>query len=362
MQRMKDPIDLGGRRMVMTTSIGISIYPDDGLTAEELLKHADLALYQSKGSGRNSLHFFNSSLKSRATLELQLEEELRIALLEERGLRVHYQPIFDLHNGQVAKLEALVRWQHPQHGLLSPERFIGIAEANGLIIDLDLWVLRHACEDLAQLHRHGFANLKLTVNCSAVTLGHEGLPNEVEMALFHAGLAPRHLELEITENALMGDVQRTVALLKRIRGQGVSLSIDDFGTGYSSLAYLKRLPLDVLKVDRSFLLDVPASLKDREIVQAIIAMAHTLHLQVVSEGVETVEQYEFLAANGCDYLQGYLLGRPVPLAELRPVLDRLDRQEKAFSACCDTALPGSPDLFADSPGYRADASIVRRDH
>lgn len=362
MQRMKDPIDLGGRRMVMTTSIGISIYSDDGLTAEELLKHADLALYQSKGSGRNSLHFFNSSLKSRATLELQLEEELRIALLEERGLRVHYQPIFDLHNGQVAKLEALVRWQHPQHGLLSPERFIGIAEANGLIIDLDLWVLRHACEDLAQLHRHGFANLKLTVNCSAVTLGHEGLPNEVEMALFHAGLAPRHLELEITENALMGDVQRTVALLKRIRGQGVSLSIDDFGTGYSSLAYLKRLPLDVLKVDRSFLLDVPASLKDREIVQAIIAMAHTLHLQVVSEGVETVEQYEFLAANGCDYLQGYLLGRPVPLTELRPVLDRLDRQEKALSACCDTALPGSPDLFADSPGYRAGASIVRRDH
>ncbi|MGE8388832.1 MAG: putative bifunctional diguanylate cyclase/phosphodiesterase [Pseudomonas sp.] len=362
MQRMKDPIDLGGRRMVMTTSIGISIYPDDGLTAEELLKHADLALYQSKGSGRNSLHFFNSGLKSRATLELQLEEELRIALLEERGLRVHYQPIYDLHSGQVAKLEALVRWQHPQHGLLSPDRFIGIAEANGLIVDLDLWVLRHACEDLAQLHRHGFSSLKLTVNCSAVTLGHEELPTEVEMALFHAGLAPRYLELEVTENALMGDIQRTVSLLKRIRGQGVSLSIDDFGTGYSSLAYLKRLPLDVLKIDRSFLQDVPASLKDREIVQAIIAMAHTLHLQVVSEGVETVEQHEFLAANGCDYLQGYLLSRPVPLAELRPILDRLDRQEAALIACCDTALPGSPDLFADSPGYRAGASVARRGH
>ncbi len=362
MQRMKDPIDLGGRRMVMTTSIGVSIYPDDGLTAEELLKHADLALYQSKGSGRNSLHFFNSSLKNRATLELQLEEELRIALLEERGLRVHYQPIYDLGSGQVAKLEALVRWQHPQHGLLSPDRFIGIAEANGLIVDLDLWVLRHACDDLAQLHRHGFADLKLTVNCSAVTLGHDGLPKEVEMALFQAGLAPRHLELEVTENALMGDIQRTLSLLKRIRGQGVSLSIDDFGTGYSSLAYLKRLPLDVLKIDRSFLQDVPASLKDREIVQAIIAMAHTLHLQVVSEGVETVEQHEFLAANGCDYLQGYLLSRPVPLADLRPILERLDRQEEAFSACCDTALPGSPDLFADNPGYRAGASIARRGH
>ncbi|EJN36570.1 diguanylate cyclase (GGDEF) domain-containing protein [Pseudomonas sp. GM84] len=362
MQRMKEPIDLGGRRMVMTTSIGISIFPDDGHSAEELLKHADLALYQSKGNGRNSLHFFNSTLKSRATLELQLEEELRIAQLEERGLCVHYQPIFDLHSGQVAKLEALVRWQHPQHGLLGPDRFIGIAEANGLIVDLDLWVLRRACEDLAQLQRHGYGALKVTVNCSAVTLGHEALAHEVEMALAHAGLAPHHLELEITENALMGDIQRTVGLLKCIRDQGVSLSIDDFGTGYSSLAYLKRLPLDVLKIDRTFLQDVPGSLKDREIIQAIIAMAHTLHLKVVSEGVETVEQHAFLADNGCDYLQGYLLSRPVPLADLRPILDRLDRQEIAPIPYCGRVLPESPDLFADTPGYRAIASIVRQGH
>ena len=362
MQRMKDPIDLGGRRMVMTTSIGISIFPDDGNTAEELLKHADLALYQSKGNGRNSLTFFNDSLKTRATLALQLEEELRIALLEERGLCVHYQPIFDLHNGQVAKLEALVRWQHPQHGLLGPDRFIGIAEANGLIIDLDLWVLRHACADLARLHRHGYGDLKVTVNCSAVTLSHDELASEVEKALFHSALAPRHLELEITENALMGDIQRTVSLLKRVRAQGVALSIDDFGTGYSSLAYLKRLPLDILKIDRTFLQDVPGSQKDREIVQAIIVMAHTLHLQVVSEGVETVEQLEFLETHGCDYLQGYLLSRPVPLGELRPILERLQRRNGLLSPCCDTALPGSPDLFADSPGYRAGASIARRGH
>ncbi|MCO7517645.1 EAL domain-containing protein [Pseudomonas guariconensis] len=362
MQRMKEPIDLGGRRMVMTTSIGISIFPDDGRTAEELLKNADLALYQSKGCGRNSLNFFDNGLKTRATLELQLEEELRLALLEECGLCVHYQPIFDLHNGQVAKLEALVRWQHPQHGLLAPDRFIGIAETNGLIVDLDLWVLRRACEDLARLNRHGYGALKVTVNCSAVTLGREELASEVEMALFQAGLTPRQLELEVTENALMGDIQRTVSLLKRIRAQGVALSIDDFGTGYSSLAYLKRLPLDVLKIDRSFIQDVPGSQKDREIVQAIIIMAHTLHLQVVCEGVETVEQHEFLAAHGCDFLQGYLLSRPVPLAELRPILERLDRQDSDFSPCCDTVLPGSLDLFADSPGYRASASIARRGH
>lgn len=233
----------------------------------------------------------------------------------------------------------------PQHGLLSPDRFIGIAETNGLIADLDLWVLRRACHDLAQLNHHGYSNLKVTVNCSAVTLGREELPNEVERALFQAGVSARQLELEVTENALMGDIQRVVSLLKRIRAQGVALSIDDFGTGYSSLAYLRRLPLDVLKIDRSFIQDVPGSQKDREIVQAIIIMAHTLHLQVVTEGVETTEQHAFLAAHGCDFLQGYLLSRPVPLAELQPILERLDGQAPTFSPCCDTALPVSPDLL-----------------
>ena len=359
MQRMKAPIELGGRRLVMTTSIGISIFPDDGTSAEELLKHADLALYQSKGSGRNNVNFFNDTLKTRASLALQLEEELRLALLEERGLCVHYQPIFDLRSGQVAKLEALVRWQHPQHGLLGPERFVGIAEANSLIIDLDLWVLRHACADLAGLLRQGCGNLRVTVNCSAVTLSHDELPNEVEKALLQAGLAPCQLELEVTENALMGNIQRTVSLLKRVRDLGVALSIDDFGTGYSSLAYLKRLPLDVLKIDRSFLQDVPGSQKDCEIVQAIIVMAHTLHLQVVSEGVETGEQARFLETHGCDYLQGYLLGRPAPLAELQ-LLQRLAQQSGVLNPCCGTVLPESPDLFAGTPGLRASASIVQR--
>ncbi|MHC6224396.1 putative bifunctional diguanylate cyclase/phosphodiesterase [Pseudomonas sp. X10] len=366
MQRMKDPIHLAGRRMVMTTSIGISIFPDDGRTSEELLKNADLALYQSKGCGRNSLNFFNSSLKTRASLELQLEEELRVALLEEQGLCVHYQPIFDLHTGQVAKLEALVRWQHPQHGLIGPDRFLGIAETNGLIVELDLWVLRQACEDLAQLNRHGLGGLKVTVNCSALTLGREELANEVEMTLFQTGLGPWQLELEVTENALMGDIQHTISLLKRIRTLGVSLLIDDFGTGYSSLAYLKCLPLDILKIDRSFIQDVPGNQKDREIVQAIIAMAHTLHLQVVTEGVETVEQYEFLANHGCDFLQGHLLSRAVPLSELRPILQRLNRQASDMasdvSPYCDTALPGSTDLFAGSPDYRASATVARRGH
>ncbi|MFK8332476.1 putative bifunctional diguanylate cyclase/phosphodiesterase [Pseudomonas sp. BJa5] len=362
MQKMKEPIDLAGRRMVMTTSIGISIFPDDGRSCEELLKNADLALYQSKGCGRNSLNFFNNTLNTRATLELQLEEELRIALLEERGLRIHYQPIFDLHTGQVAKLEALVRWDHPQHGLLSPERFIGIAEANGLITDLDLWVLRHACQDLALLSRHGHGGLRVTVNCSALTLGREELAREVEDALHQAGLSPQQLELEVTENALMGNIHSTIALLKDIRAQGVSLSIDDFGTGYSSLAYLKRLPLDTLKIDRSFIQDVPRSPQDMEIVQAIIIMAHTLHLQVITEGVETMDQYQFLAQQGCDFVQGYLLSRPLPLGELRPLLKDLEQREPLvtdFTPYAGTDQSRLPDLFADSPDYRAGASAVR---
>ena len=366
MQKMKEPIDLAGRRMVMTTSIGISVFPDDGRSCDELLKNADLALYQSKGCGRNSLNFFNSSLKTRATLELQLEEELRIALLEERGLRIHYQPIFDLHTGQVAKLEALVRWQHPQHGLLSPERFIGIAEANGLIADLDLWVLRHACEDLAQLNRHGYGRLKVTVNCSALTLGRETLVKEVEDALQRAGLSAGQLELEVTENALMGNIHSTIALLKGIRALGVSLSIDDFGTGYSSLAYLKRLPLDTLKIDRSFVQDVPHCRQDMEIVQAIIVMAHTLHLQVITEGVETMEQYQFLAQQGCDFVQGYLLSRPVPLGELRAILSQLDQRDESslvsFNPYAGTDRSMSPDLFADNPDFRASASAARPGH
>jgi len=331
MLKMKEPIELAGRRMVMTTSIGISVFPDDGKSCEELLKNADLALYQSKGAGRNSLHFFSSNLKTRATLELQLEEELRHALRDGSGLALYYQPIYDLKSGQVAKLEALVRWQHPQHGLLSPDRFIGIAEANGMIAELDGWVMRKACEDLAWLSERGCDELKIAVNCSALNLAREELADEIENILRAAGMPPQRLELEVTENALMGNISSTLQLLRQIRSLGVSLSIDDFGTGYSSLAYLKRLPLNTLKIDRSFILDVPKSTQDMEIVQAIIVMAHTLHLQVVTEGVETQQQYEFLAQYDCDFIQGYLLSRPVPLEELLPVLRQLNQRRPSPS-------------------------------
>ncbi|AZE77183.1 putative bifunctional diguanylate cyclase/phosphodiesterase [Pseudomonas synxantha] len=320
MQKMKEPIELAGRRMVMTTSIGISLFPDDGQTCEELLKTADLALYQSKDAGRNSLHFFSSNLKTRAFLELQLEEELRAALRARSGLVLFYQPILDMKLAKVTRLEALVRWQHPQHGLLAPDRFIGIAENNGLIAELDHWVLRQACHDLSLLSDRGYAELTMAVNCSALNLARDELADEIEAALRFAAVAANRLELEVTENALMGNISSTLALLRQIRALGVSLAIDDFGTGYSSLAYLKRLPLNTLKIDRSFIQDIPRSRADSEIVQAIIGMAHTLHLQVVTEGVETQEQFELLLKHGCDYIQGYLLSPAVPFNEIVGVI------------------------------------------
>ena len=326
MHKLKEPIELSGRQMVMTTSIGISVFPEDGTTCAELLKHADLALYQSKGSGRNHLTFFSANLKTRAYLELQIEEELRNALNEDKGLLLHYQPIFDLKSGRVAKLEALVRWQHPEHGLLGPDRFISIAEANGLIARLDHWVLRRACRDLAALSRLGWQHLGIAVNCSALNLVRVELADEIEKALRTSGIAAHRLELEVTENALMCNLSSTSQLLRQIRALGVSLSIDDFGTGYSSLAYLKRLPLNTLKIDRSFIQDIPGSSQDMEIVQAIILMAHTLHLHVVTEGVETTQQFEFLTQLGCDFIQGYLLSRPVPFEALPQILQQLEKR------------------------------------
>ncbi|KPW72501.1 bifunctional diguanylate cyclase/phosphodiesterase [Pseudomonas amygdali] len=350
MQKMKETIALAGRRMVMTTSIGIAVFPRDGSTCDELLKHADLALYQSKDNGRNRVNFFSPALKTRASLELHLEEELRNALREETGLQVYYQPIVDMHTGHVAKLEALVRWNHPQHGLLAPGRFIGIAEANGLIAELDNWVLRRACHDLRTLRQEGLEQLIITVNCSALTLGRDELVEEVEQALADADVAPGRLELEVTENALMGNISNTILMLKHIRSLGVSLSIDDFGTGYSSLAYLKRLPLDTLKIDRSFIIDIPQSPQDMEIVQAILVMAHTLHLKVVTEGVETPAQLEFLSRFGSDYVQGYLFSKPQPLERILPLARQMNEREPTtrWSALPPPHMHG-PDIDVSEP-------------
>ncbi|WLG40837.1 putative bifunctional diguanylate cyclase/phosphodiesterase [Pseudomonas rhodesiae] len=358
MQKMKEPVELAGRRMVMTTSIGISLFPDDGQTCEELLKTADLALYQSKDAGRNSLNFFSSNLKARATLELQLEEELRNALRTGTQLVLFYQPIFDMKLGKVSRLEALVRWQHPQHGLLAPDRFIEIAENNGLIAELDHWVLRQACHDLSLLTDRGYTDLTLSVNCSALNLARDELADEIEDALRFSGLAANRLELEVTENALMGNISSTLALLRQIRSLGVSLAIDDFGTGYSSLAYLKRLPLNTLKIDRSFIQDIPKSTADLEIVQAIIGMAHTLHLHVVTEGVETQSQFELLHGLGCDFIQGYLLSPAVAVSDIIGVVQGIERRNP-LHGMRPVASKESAHVKEPSPSRSGASSIVR---
>ncbi|WP_460147588.1 putative bifunctional diguanylate cyclase/phosphodiesterase [Pseudomonas sp. H2_H03] len=357
LQKMKEPVELAGRRMVMTTSIGISLFPDDGQTCEELLKTADMALYQSKDAGRNSLHFFSSNLKTRAFLELQLEEELRSALHTQKQLVLFYQPIFDMQLGKVTRLEALVRWQHPQHGLLAPDRFIGIAESNGLIAELDHWVLRQVRHDLSLLSDKGYTELTMAINCSALNLARDELADEIEDALRFSGIAANRLELEVTENALMGNISSTLALLRQLRALGVSLAIDDFGTGYSSLAYLKRLPLNMLKIDRSFIQDIPKSSADLEIVQAIIGIAHTLHLRVVTEGVETQAQFELLHDHGCDFIQGYLLSPAVPVSDIIGVMQGIDRHNPLRSlATAGAQKARSPNEPA--PG-RSGAFIVR---
>lgn len=342
----------------MTTSIGISLFPDDGVTCEELLKTADLALYQSKDAGRNSLNFFSSNLKTRAFLELQLEEELRGALRTRNQLVLFYQPIFDMKRGKVTRLEALVRWQHPQHGLLAPDRFIGIAESNGLIAELDHWVLRQACHDLSLLSDRGYTELTMSVNCSALNLARDELADEIEDALRFSGIGANRLELEVTENALMGNISSTLALLRQIRALGVSLAIDDFGTGYSSLAYLKRLPLNTLKIDRSFIQDIPKSTADIEIVQAVIGMAHTLHLQVVTEGVETQAQFELLLKHGCDFVQGYLLSPAVAFSDIIGVIQGIGMRNPLYPhsvvGAKDSSPPNEP-----SPNRNGPTSIVR---
>lgn len=332
MTALKNPIELAGRRMVMTTSIGISLFPDDGNSTEALLKNADLALYQSKGNGRNSVHFFSEDLRSKASMALHLEAELHEALRGGQELELYYQPIFDLRSGQVTRLEALVRWRHPEHGLLSPDAFIGIAETNGLIVELDGWVLRRACLDLGELERLGHDKLRIALNCSALNLKRESLVDEIAKALSDTGAKPQRLELEVTENAVMLNIDAAIKVLSSIEALGVSLVIDDFGTGYSSLAYLKRLPLNTLKIDRSFIQNTSPAPYDMQVVKAIIAMAHTLGMQVITEGVETEEQYEMLKQYGCDYAQGFLLGHPVPMAQLRELLGQVEKRPPPPSA------------------------------
>ncbi|MEW6115273.1 MAG: EAL domain-containing protein [Nitrospirota bacterium] len=318
------PYIIDGHELYVSTSIGISTYPYDSEYAETLLKNADIAMYHAKEQGRNTYQFYNPVIDIRTLERMILENRLHQTL--KRGeLVVHYQPQVNLDNRQIVSAEALVRWQHPELGLLNPMQFIPLAEETGLIIPIDEWVLRTACAQARTWQRAGYPPLCITVNLSARQFQQPNLVEMVSQALHDTGLDPEYLVLEITESTAMRDLERTIPNLTRLTEMGVRFSIDDFGTGYSSLSYLKKLPIQKLKIDKSFIKGLETDPDYNAIVNAVIAMAHSLKLEVVAEGVETDDQLAFLHSSRCDEIQGYLLSEPLPVRDFKELLTMLYR-------------------------------------
>jgi diguanylate cyclase (GGDEF)-like protein/PAS domain S-box-containing protein len=319
LETLRQPIPIDGREFFVTGSIGISIYPDDGNDPETLVRNADAAMYRAKDRGRDTYQLYAAAMNATAVERLAMESSLRQAL-QQGALRLHYQPLLDLATGKVYGVEALLRWERPGRGLVFPDEFIPLAELTGLIIPIGPWVWRTACAQVKEWHERGHPDLRLAVNLSARQFQQPDIAAQVTRALEETAFPPTHLDLEITESYAMQNPEFAIQTLRELRAVGLSLSIDDFGVGYSSLSYLKRLPIDTLKIDRSFVRDITTDPDDAAIVTAVIAMARTLELTVVAEGVETEEQRAFLAAQGCDRAQGYLWSRAVPSEECEKLL------------------------------------------
>ncbi|MGH8670507.1 MAG: putative bifunctional diguanylate cyclase/phosphodiesterase, partial [Burkholderiales bacterium] len=307
------PFVIGGHEMFVAASIGISIYPSDGTDISTLLKHADTAMYRAKEYG-NNYRFYEAGMESMVSKRLEMENNLRRALARNE-LVVHYQPQVDLRSGNTTGMEALVRWQHPERGLVPPSEFIPMAEETGLIVAIGEWVLLEACRQLKTWLKMGYSPIRLAVNLSGRQLAQDNLAHTISTTLEATGLPADLLELEITESTIMQQAERTVIVLQKLKAIGVSLAIDDFGTGYSALSYLRRFPVDVLKIDRSFVQDITSNSDDASIVTGIIALAHSLRLKVVAEGVETGEQRGILSERRCDAIQGHLYSEALPAEE-----------------------------------------------
>jgi diguanylate cyclase (GGDEF)-like protein len=312
---MAQPVTLSGLEVQISASIGISVFPEDGVDAETLLQHADAAMYHAKKNGRNAFQFFAPVMNAFARERLEIESGLRRALVQGGEFELHYQPKVEVSSGRIDSAEALIRWRHPKRGLTAPSGFIPIAEETGLIVPIGEWVLFEACRQARAWQSGGMQPLRIAVNLSAQQFKQKSLVTTVREALAAAGLDPGYLELELTESAVMHDAESSIQVLRQLSDLGVRISVDDFGTGYSSLSYLRRLPLDKLKIDRSFIREVAASRDDAEIVRAIVSLAHSLHLKVIAEGVETAEQLTFLRGLGCDQYQGFHCSPPVPADE-----------------------------------------------
>ncbi|MEK7851287.1 MAG: bifunctional diguanylate cyclase/phosphodiesterase, partial [Deltaproteobacteria bacterium] len=316
---LKEPFALEGHTMSITTSIGISLYPDDGTDYDTLIKNADTAMYRAKEAGRDTYQFFTQEMNDRVLERLSMENSLRQAIKMEEFI-LHYQPQVDIGTGSITGIEALIRWQHPEKGLVPPGRFIHIAEDSGLIVPIGEWVLRTACRQNREWQKAGLPAVPMAVNLSPVQFRQENLLDVVKRAVRDAGIDPQYIELEVTERAVMHNVDEAVTLMQEMKDMGLKLTVDDFGTGYSSLSYLKRFPIDKLKIDQSFVRDITTDPDDAAITLAIISMAHSLGLKVIAEGVETVEQLAFLKEHGCDEIQGYYFSKPVPADEFAGLL------------------------------------------
>ncbi|WP_322937348.1 putative bifunctional diguanylate cyclase/phosphodiesterase [Nocardioides bizhenqiangii] len=317
------PVVVHGYELLVTASTGGAVYPDDGSSASQLLKHADVAMYRAKAAGRNNAQWFEPAMLEESNDKLSLSAALRHAVVAGE-LSTVYQPLLDLETGRLLGFEALARWRSSDLGPISPERFIPVAEDSGLIRELGGWVLRQACADVAALQREIGRNLRLAVNVSPRQLRGTAWLDEVLAALDESGLEPDQLEVEITEGLLIDDHGDAVELLERIRRHGVKIVVDDFGRGYSSLAYLSRFPIDKIKIDKSFVQQIESVDASAAIVDAIIVMAHALGLTVVAEGVETTEQHRYLTARGCDEVQGYLYSHGLPRHEVAAAVRRLE--------------------------------------
>ena len=321
LRAMAKPIRVKGQDILTSVSIGITMTPDDSTDTNVLMKNADLAMYSAKEQGRNNFQFFSEEMNHSILEHLALEKEITEAI-ERNQFTLFYQPKISLFDYRTTGVETLIRWQHPDKGIITPDNFIPVAEETGQIIDIGNWVLEQACRQISSLIRKNVmpADAKVAVNLSAKQFTDPDLAGHIRNVLEITGIPPRCLELEITESTLMDDVESAIGIMQEIKSTGVSIAIDDFGTGYSSLSYIKRFPIDVLKVDRSFVMDIPDDKNDMAITAAVIAMAHKLDLNVVAEGVETDEQLQYLRLNNCDEGQGYLFSRPLSLGQLHQYL------------------------------------------
>jgi diguanylate cyclase (GGDEF)-like protein/PAS domain S-box-containing protein len=319
MAAVAKPLRINGREFFMTCSIGLAVHPSDGEDAETLLKHAAVAMDRAKERGRNNFQFYTPAMNTRALERLRLEGDLRNAV-ERDEFVLHYQPQVDLRTGRIVGMEALIRWKHPELGMVPPARFIGLAEETGLIVTMGSWVMRTACAQNKAWQEAGLGHLPVAVNVSALQFGQADFVQSIATVLEQTGLAPQYLEIEVTESLFMTEANHAIGILHELKALGVKLSIDDFGTGYSSLSYLKRFPIDVLKIDQSFVRDLTDHRDDAAIVVSIISLAHSLRLTVIAEGVESKEQVAYLQQQGCDQMQGYFFSRPVPAEELKQML------------------------------------------